>query len=216
MKKSFFVSIIFLVFAVCKAQDKPIVFLPPDNSFYNILYSIDCSSGIIDKGKIDSVVKDYITTVKIKDSSTINPVSFRLLETLVWKNLTMQKCVEENIANAKIKAIAEEVKNIPSEAVLAFLTRFEFTPAFPIDKSILSTQEEILSFFKNATDEFLLSARNELLSTHVEVLLLVAKTLKKAEACPLIKEAEDFSKYLAFPEAFQKDITDLKVAVKCN
>jgi hypothetical protein len=211
MKKLLFILVLFTAFVTGKAQDKPIVFLSPDASFY-----IDCSDTSFDKNKTDSLIQSCIEMARTKYSSILSPTSFNLLEVAIWNNFTTSECVEESVVTAKIKAIANEVKSIPSEAVLAFLTRFGFTPAFAVDKSVLSTQEEVLSFFQNTTDEFLLSARNELLNTHVEILLLVAKTLKKADACPLIKEAEDFSSKLAYPEAFEKDITDLKAATKCD
>jgi hypothetical protein len=212
MKKYFFILFCFLIFAESNAKKKQVVFLQPDTSL-----NIDCfSDTMFDKNKIDIVVQDYIEKTKKEYGSLLDATSFKLLEAVIWNNFVYSNCVEKTVAEMKITAIVEEIRSVRCEAVLVFLSRFGFKPSFSINKKVLYSTAEVLSFFEGTDDSFL-SMKNSIRYTHIEALLLVAKTLNKAGACLLIKEIEDFLKSSALPpETFQREIADLKATTKCD
>jgi hypothetical protein len=212
MKKTFIFFILFLVFTFCVAQEKlPIIFLSPDASF-----EVDCSNTHKNKNQIEQRCKNYIQETKTKYSSVLHPISFRLLEAIVWKNLSVDNCVEQSVADAKIKNIADEIKNIPNEEVLIFLTRFGFEPSFAINENLLHTEEEVNTLLEGTTDEYLLMIKNSIPRMHAEALFLVAKSLAKNEencqsVCDLIEKAKRF----LFDEVIANEASELQTSCKC-
>ena len=173
MKRTFIFFTLFLVFTFYTVQSQnklPIVMMAPDISFAD-----DCS----DKKKIALAVKNQMADLKKKYSSVINAVSFSILEAITWDALARKNCIEKKVTDAKIKSIANGIKDIPNEVVLIFFSRFGFTPSFAVDTAILYSTHELDNILKDATDKFLISVRNETKMIHSEAIFAVAKFLSK-------------------------------------
>ena len=213
MKKTFTFFALFLVFTFCVAQEKlPIIFLSPDASF-----EVDCSNTLKNKNQIEQRCKNYIRETKEKYSSVLHPISFRLLEAVIWKNLSVDSCVEQSVANAKIKSIVNEIKNKPSEEVLVFLTRFEFEPSFAVNEKLLRTEEETSTLLKDATDEYLQRIKNNIPYMHAEAQFIVAKALAKdKENCQLVCNLIEQAKRFLFDEIIIKEIAELQAFCNCS
>ena len=214
MKQTVFFSMLFFVSALCVAQDKmPILFLSPDASF-----KADCSTNNSSKNKsqVEQYCKNYVQEVKTKYSSILNPVSFRLLEAVLWKSLSFNRCIEQSVANAKIKAIADEVKSIPSEETLVFLSHFGFEPSFAVNEKLLRTEDEINKLLEGATDEYLLMMKRSLPYIHAEASFLVAKSLaKNKENCQLVCNLTEQTKQFFSDRVITKEIMELQSSCKC-
>ena len=212
MKKTFIFFILFLVFTFCVAQEKlPIIFLSPDASF-----EVDCSNTHKNKNQIEQRCKSYIQETKTKYSSALHPISFRLLEAIIWNNLSIDNCVERSVADAKIKSIADEIKNIPSEDVLIFLTRFGFESSFAVNENLLRTEEEINTLLKDATDEYLQRMKNNIPYMHAEAQFIVAKALaKNKENCQFVCDLTEKAKRFLFDEVIAKEMYELQSSCKC-
>ena len=121
MKRLFIYFACFAFFALGVAQEKlPIMILSPEISF-----DTKCSQDAAD---------NYVKETKSKYASVFDPVSFQLLDAVVYHQLALSDCLQRNVADAKIKAVANKVKNKPNEDILVFLTRFGFEPSFAVNE----------------------------------------------------------------------------------
>jgi hypothetical protein len=206
MNKHLFILLLFAL-TFCTAQGKlPIIYLSPET-----LPDIDCS-----QKKIMAI--NYAKEIKKKYYSVFDATSFQLLDAIVWRHLANDGCVQETVADAKIKTIANKVKAIPNEDVLVFLTRFGLKPSFTVNETVLRTKEEIDTLLKDVKDEYLLMIKNSIPYMHADAQLMVARELAKntkecEQVCSLLKEAEIFFQY---DETTMGEIDALKEMCKCK
>jgi hypothetical protein len=203
MKQIFIYFACFVFFAFGVAQEKlPTVFLSPEISF-----DTNCSQ---------EVAENYIKEIKSKYSSVFDAVSFQLLDAVVYHQFALNNCLQRDVADAKIKAIANKVKNKPNEDVLVFLTRFGFEPSFAVNEKLLRTEEAVNTLLEDATDEYLLMIRNGIPYIHADAQCIVAKALAKNKencqsVCNLIEQAKRF----LVDEVIAKEMAELQASCNC-